>query len=108
MKEVNVKKKSQGRKLIIIVNLGGLRIWVWHKHDPRGQWIDVWIPPYKKDPAAWHTLNELISDYGGFRYSGPDGADGNRWCFPRPMMAQGLRALLRMTGDAGGVIERLD
>ena len=26
MKEVNVKKKSQGRKLIIIVNLGGLRI----------------------------------------------------------------------------------
>ena len=25
-----------------------------------------------------------------------------------PMMGQGLRALLRMTGDAGGVIERLD
>lgn len=102
---MNTAKKR--KYLIGIMPVGGLRVWVWLQRDPRGSWVDLWIPFKPRDRSSWEVLNELVEENGGFRYRGAEAPDGNRWCFPRPAMQQGVRALARAGGDAGSTIEQL-
>lgn len=93
--------------LIAVVPVAGLRVWVWLRRDPRGTWLDLWIPTKPRDRAGWETLTELVEENGGFRYRGADAFDGNIWCFPKARMSQGLLALARASGDAGCLIDPL-